>query len=203
MNKTMPCMICMLIKRFLNLRVFKVLVHSFVFSIIDYCLSIRGHTAETKIQILQSKVNFLLGSYFYPRIVNKFQRQNRIAHHYNNTNYVQPAINYTTLWQRCNLLSVAERLKYFDAIFAFKSITRQKIPEISNLFEFGSSSRTNSLKVITHNCKIFENSPIYQAIKIWNDLPRDAKELNIPLCKFKSLLAVWFLDCRESEFVFS
>ena len=99
------------------------------------------------------------------------------------------------------MLWVAERVKYFDAMFAFKLITQQKIPEISRLFEFGASSRTNSLKVIPHNCKIFENSPIYQAIKIWNDLPREAKELNIPLCKFKSLLEVWFLDCRESEFV--
>ena len=178
------------------------MVHSFVYSIIDYCLSIWGHSAETKIQILQSKVNFLLGSYFYPRIVNKFQRLNRIAHHYDNTNFVQPAINYTKLWEKCNLLSVAERVKYFDAMFAFKSITQQKIPEISICFQFGTSSRTNALKVIPHNCKIFENSPIYQAIKIWNDLPREAKELNIPSCNYKSLLEDWFLDCKESEFVF-
>jgi len=52
---------CLLfIKRFLNVHTFKTLLNAFVLSIIDYGLIIWGKIPETKIKILQSKINNIL-----------------------------------------------------------------------------------------------------------------------------------------------
>ena len=114
---------CLLfIERFLNLDTFKTLLNSFVLSIVDYGLIIWGNISDTNIRILQSKVNSLLGSYFYPQICNRFQKTNRIAHSYAQQLYKIPSINYFDLYEQCNILTTAERLTYFYAIFSFKYI---------------------------------------------------------------------------------
>src|SRR5438128_6215286 len=81
------------LKRHIDLRTFKVLINSFLYSHIDYCFPIWGHLSSTHMSILQSKINFVLGSYFYPRICNSFQRRQRIAHYYNNEPFSLPTID--------------------------------------------------------------------------------------------------------------
>jgi len=137
----------MQIKRFVNLQTFKILVTSFVFSHIDYCLPIWGHQSETNIKLLQSRLNALLGAYFYPQIVNKFQRFNKIAHKNDRRSFKQPKIDYPELWESCNLLSVAERLKYFSSIIAFQAIRNPSITEINSLFSSGNSQRSQNITI--------------------------------------------------------
>jgi len=60
------------IKRFINLQTFKILVNSFIYSHIDYCLPVWCNISQTHIKTLQSRINTLLASYFYPHLHNKF-----------------------------------------------------------------------------------------------------------------------------------
>ena len=94
-----------------------------------------------------------------------------------------------------------ERITYFNAVIAFKAIYSRRIPEISDIFRFGNSLRTQILIYPEHESKIFENSAYYQAIRTWNSLSKVAKEPNISLDKFKSLVDKWLVDERDSDFV--
>ena len=191
----------MFIKRFLNLRVFKVLLNSFILSIIDYGLPIWGQLSNSQLNVLQSKVNSILGAYFYPQICNKFERVNRIAHNCEKRKYKSVNLDFNELYEKCNILTVSERLQYFCAIFAFKSIRFNFLPEISQNFVFGKSSRHQNLIVPTHKTSFFQKSVIYHSILIWNALDTEAKQPNVSLSKFKTFVNQALLRQRTDEFV--
>ena len=191
------------IKRFLGLQTFKILVNSFIFSHIDYCFPIWGHQSDTNIQILQSRLNSILGAYFFPQIVNKYQKLKKINHISNKKKFKEIKIDYPELWECCNLLSVSERLKYFSSIIAFQAIRTPTIPEISNIFIPGRSARSQNMLILDHEGSLLEKSAFYQAIKVWNSLNSDAKKVDVSLESFKVLIDAWLLDKRESEFVCS
>ena len=189
------------IKRHINLQTFKTLVNSFIYSHIDYCLPVWGNISQTHIKTLQTRINTLLASYFYPHLHNKFQRLNKIAHASNGLQIKQMSLDYNALYEHCNLLSIQERIKYFNAVIAFKAIYSRSITEISDIFRFGTSLRTQLLILPEHESKIYENSAYSHAIKTWNSLSKAAKEPNISLDKFKSLIDKWLVDERDSDFV--
>ena len=192
------------IKRFLNLQIFKVLINSFVMSIIDYGIIIWGNLSNTQIQILQSKVNTLLGSYFYPRIINRLQKINRTAHSYDNRIYNAPPINYIDLHEKCNLLTISEPLQYFYGVFAFKSVRLKRIPLITVNFVFSQISR-NRLLVPKHDTNFFKKlNPFYQCVLVWNDLSSKVKQIDLmdlSLPKFMDLLNRQLINKRLNEFV--
>ena len=160
-----------------------------------------GKIPETKIKILQSKINNLLGSYFYPQICNRFQKIRRIAHSYLDENIHIPSINYFELYEKCNILTVEERIIYFYAIFAYKSIRFNHIPEIHESFTFSQSARSQKIILPQHKSDFFEKSAIYQSSLIWNRLPNEAKELGISLSNVKKIINKWLLDRRLDVFV--
>jgi len=193
---------CMLfIKRFLNLQTFCTLLNSFVISLIDYGLIIWGKISDTKIKILQSKVNNLLGSFFYPQICNRYQKINRIAHSYAQKSFHIPSINYFDLYEKCNILTIKERLVYFYAIFSFKSIRFNYVPELRDSFQFSNLTRSQNILLPQHKSDCFEKSVTYQASLVWNRLPNEAKVLGLSLCGFKNILNNWLLQQRLDDFV--
>jgi len=148
---------CMLfIKRFLNLDTFRTLLNAFVLSIIDYGLIIWGKVSDSKIKILQGKVNNVLGSFFYPQICNRFQRVNKIAHFYEHKSFQLPTINYYNLYEQCNIFTIEERLLYFYGIFCFKSIRNNHIPELKESFKFSHSARSQNISILQHHSDFFE-----------------------------------------------
>jgi len=191
----------MLIKRYLNLRTFKTLINSFVYSIFDYCFLIWGIVSQSNLTILQSKVNSLLGAFFYPQICNKYQRYNRISHNVENRSFSSPTIDYLELYEICNLLTVSERLDYFRTLFVFKSLKFAYIPEITTNFTFGNSERAQKLSIPSHKSKIFETSPFYQCILAWNKKSVAVRQTDVPLSKFLLSLNDWLINSRMSEFV--
>jgi hypothetical protein len=184
------------IKRFIDVRALTVLINSLVYSHIDYCFPIWGKLSDYHLNILQSKVNSILGSYFYPRICNKFQRRNRIAHYYSNQPFKLPSIDYPSLWQKCNLLSIRERLQQSCAIFTFKAIKFNHIPEITDKFEFIPRSTKRNMRLPKHDCSFFGKSVFYRCTLIWNSLHISAKEITLSLPKFKLLVDQWLLKKR-------
>jgi len=191
----------LLIKRYLTLQMFKIFTNSFVYSIIDYCLPIWGCLSNTQVNSLQSKINSVLGAYFFPQLCNKFQRYNRISHSVNNEKYKKPNLDYSELLQRCNLLSVSERIQYFNATFAYKSLRFAHVPEISDLFVFGNSARSQNLRQVDYASAFLQKSPIYQAIKTWNKLSPELKAQDVSLGRFKTLLGTWLIGERLNDFI--
>jgi len=193
---------CLLyIKRYLSLHTFKILLSSFVLSIIDYGFTIWGSICGSKINILQSKINFILGSFFHPQIVNKFQRLNRISHSVASLKFHSVSLNYFDMYEKCNILTVSERLKYFYAIFVFKSLQFSHVPELSEIFKGCQSSRSQNLILPSHQTKSYENSPVYQSMTLWNELPSAVKDFSLSLPKFVSFINSWLLEKRMSDFV--
>ena len=193
---------CLLhIKRYLSLQTFKILLSSFVLSIIDYGFTIWGNICSSKIHILQSKINFILGSFFHPQVINKFQRLNRISHSVSNIKYHSVTLNYFDFYEKCNILTVSERLKYFYATFAFKSLKFLHIPELYEIFKGCQSPRSQTFILPSHYTKFYENSSVYQSMALWNELPNAVKDLSLTLPKFVSFINSWLLEKRMSDFV--
>jgi len=168
---------------------------------IDYCLVIWASISDTHIKVLQSKINSILGSYFYPQIINRYQRISKIAQTYSNSKIKCFNIDYLELHEKCNILTVHERIAYFDALLAFKSMKSNSIPQMKEFFKFGQSLRNQSLIVPTHNTKFFEKSPIYMSIMTWNTLCSEAKQPDLSLPKFIKTINEWLLSKRLEEFV--
>ena len=164
-------------------------------------MPIWGQLSSSQLNVLQSKVNSILGAYFYPQICNKFERVNRIAHNCEKRKYKSVNLDFNELYEKCNILTVSERLQYFCAIFAFKSIRFNFLPEISQNFVFGKSSRHQNLIVPTHKTSFFQKSVIYHSILIWNALDTEAKQPNVSLSKFKTFVNQALLRQRTDEFV--
>jgi len=191
----------MLLKRFINLRVFKSLINSFIMSHIDYGLIIWGSVPDTQINILQSKLNTILGAFFYPQLVNRYQKLSRIAHHYENIKYQKPSLDYLELHEKCNLLTIKERIYYFYAIFAYRSIRLNSIPELTVNFKFGHSQRNQTVIIPSHNTTFFKKSPIFQSILVWNKLSSAAKDPELSLPKFTKVINAWLINLRLTDFV--
>ena len=105
------------------------------------------------------------------------------------------------MYEKCNILTVSQRLKYFYAILAFKSLKFSHIPELSDIFKGCQSSRSQKFILPSHQTKFFENSSVYQSLTLWNELPSAVKDLSLSLPKFISFINSWFLEKRMSDFV--
>jgi hypothetical protein len=173
----------------------------FVYSVIDYALPVWGYVSDSNISILQSKINSLLGAFFYPRICNKFQKYNKIAHANENRHHQSISLNYPELWDKCNIVSVAERLKYFCATTAFSAIRFNLVPEMSEKFVLIPSTHKETLSLPSYTTEFAKKSVFYQSALVWNDLSPDCKEIGLTLFKFKRLVNAWLLRKRNKEFV--
>jgi len=180
---------CLLhIKRYLTNHAFKILINSFVLTVIDYGFPIWGHLSQFHLKLLQTKINHLLGAFYYPRIFNKYKKTLHYARPHN--------IDYRDLWERCNIFSITERLEYFYLIFAYKSVRNCNIREIADEFKFLSSSRTNKLLLPRHRTTLFRKSIFFQAAKNWNCLPLEAKDNDVSYGQYIKLISQWILDKR-------
>ena len=189
------------LKRYISVETFRTLLNSFVLSIIDYGLIIWGSLCASKLDKLQSKINSLLGSYFFPNLVNKFQKISKIAKSYENHHYKIPKINYLDLYEECNILTVSERFKYFCAVFCYKSTRFDWIPELTNNFRPSNSTRNNNFLIPSHNSEFFKKSSFYQSIVVWNSLSSEAKDTTLSLRQFCRILNQWIIGKRLDEFV--
>ena len=111
------------------------------------------------------------------------------------------SIDYMELHEKCNLLSVQERITYFYAIFAYRSIRFDWIPELKQNFKFGQSQRNQTLLIPFHRSSFFTKSPIFQSILVWNKISSEAKQSDLSLPKFTKLINEWLLNQRLVEFV--
>jgi hypothetical protein len=113
------------------------------------------------------------------------------------------------LYEKCNILTVSERYKYYVLLSLYKTVKCEcSILSLKELFCFQSRNGQNSLgkRLVVSACttKIAQNSFQYQATKLWNNLPsniRLVEEVNVT--NFKKMLNAWFLKSRDEIYIFS
>jgi hypothetical protein len=200
------------LKRFINLRLFKSLLNSFVYSIIDYALPVWGKVPPSDLEFLQKKVDHLIASFFYPRVSKLYTkkywakrfRDRETAHSSSSseTEHLQlmrekNKINKSDLLEKCNVLSVPERKCFQLANFAYQTVKYgSAVPYISNFFSVSSTSQRNLLTVVTNRIKFPDSAVDCQSIKHWNSLPNGIRNFKDSNSVFKRNLSS---HCRSQR----
>ena len=105
--------------------------------------------------------------------------------------------------EKVNILSIPERVKYYNLLFTFKAIHFELYGNyVKSFFTLKAAGRTRSsskntlsetFKNISHT---YDNSFRARAIKDWNSLPSSLTCLNISINKFKSDIGKYFVSIR-------
>ena len=94
-----------------------------------------------------------------------------------------------------NILSISERIKYYNAPFVFTSIQNYLSGKYVKTFfilqaagRSRSSNKNTILDVFKSSSKCYDNSIRARAIKDWSSMPKELTVFNIICNKFKSLI---------------
>jgi hypothetical protein len=95
-------------------------------------------------------------------------------------------IDYNVLMEKCNFLSVHERLQYYSGWIVYKC--REfgcKVKDLEGMFAAETTNNivskvvtrnaTSGCSVLAHNTKFFEISVRYACCKLWNTLPLEIR----------------------------
>ena len=96
--------------------------------------------------------------------------------------YVQ---GHLCLYEKCNILSVKERLQYFTLYVAYNSIRApyfcDNLTKFESRYELSLREGSHLIQVPKTYSKISNHSCFYQSVKLWNALPRTLRENNFML----------------------
>jgi hypothetical protein len=202
-----------LIKKFLNDQIFIILLNCFVMSIVDYILPVWGHSVSSKLIVLQRKIDSLIKTYFYPSLGKLYTKKywslvnnklNTNTNDHKNIVKLSKSIDINVLLEKCNILTINERLNYYSIITVYKTLKyKSVVPKMNDIFNLEKSRGTNQLlPVPSFVGSISKNSVHYQSVDLWNHLPRNIRDcdLNVmlPTVFVKNLLD-WCMAPRSSS----
>jgi len=210
------------LKKLINIRVLSTLINSYIISITDFCLPIWGWSAQNDLDRIQNKINNLLITFFHPSLekfhykkqwakISKLppseQKTFKLSCHRLHKN-----INMNDLLERCNLLTLNERLIIASATAIFKSIKFENdVIELKDFFELSSERNTqvrtrsctsNGISLPTFRLSQTKKSIRYSSIKFWNELPTTIRNTNQSLLTFKDKLERHIIKMRENIYVY-
>jgi hypothetical protein len=180
-----------LIKKFLNDQIFIILLNCFVLSIVDYILPVWGHACSSKLNSIQCKINSLIKSYFYPSLGKLYTKKywSNISNKFNNDTHnhkklvkLSHDIDMNVLFEKCNVLSIHERLNYYTILTVYKTIKfKSLIPFMNDMFNLNNCRSTNQMLPYPKRIvpSISQNSVHYQSVKLWNALPRALRDCDL------------------------
>jgi exonuclease III len=200
-------------KKYFTEKIFIIMINAFLYSVIDYGLSVWGCICNTKLQYLQNKINNFIKIFFYPKLSKLFSKQmwNKnnindatIINVRNNLRKLNSKIEINDLLQKCNVLSVTERYNYYLLCNVWKVVKcNSKIKSLNEMFIFQErngvvslSQRLNIPSMYTKLACISKNSFQYKAIQLWNQLPQKNKEVG-SLVLFKDSICEWIMSSRK------
>jgi hypothetical protein len=163
---------------------------------------------------LQSKVNQLLVIFFYPEAA-KFYRKSywnksdsEIRGRVAESRAFFNKLDYNSLLEKCNFLSVHERLYYYYGwtVYEFRKYGC-KVKELEDMFAaepisdtvdmVTTRSSTNRLSVLVHSTYLFENAVRYACCKIWNALPSEIRNYEDTKVIVHKHLCEWLINERD------
>jgi hypothetical protein len=199
------------IRRFMTKRVFVISLESFVNSILDYGITIWGPSKIKSLPKIQSRISNTLAVFFYPKL-RKFNKKSTWKN-CSKTLVVEckklhDKINVYELLERCNQLTISERLKYYAAWNTFKILkcesTVETIRDMFRLHEKNTVTRNSNNLVISSMCTEMGRKSVYNyCATLWNNLlPNELKEFRkLSYDSFKTKISGWLLDLREDIYV--
>ena len=179
------------IRRYLSKQAFCVLVSAYVHSVMDYCIDVWCVQTKTKLSAIQSKVNNLLISYFYPFFakLKSSKRDCKIS--------VKRSINEFDILNDCNFLTLSERCDLAILKNLFVKCRNDSV-------EFTSRSKNCSMpKIVTiaHFSETYKKSLVFRGRQLWNNLPKEWVFSNMSISGFCSKVKDFLKSKRDSEFV--
>ena len=107
---------------YINFEMFIMLTNSYVFSHVDYCLTIYGCRPKEALDSLQHKISKYVLSYTYKtKTLSKILKTK--GKHFHRLNFEIPKDILYNLYEKCNFLTLNERLTYYSVIQMFKILT--------------------------------------------------------------------------------
>jgi len=97
------------IKRLISTNVMKIMLSSYIHSVADYCIEVWAVQSENMLQIIQSKIDRFLVSFFVPIVCKKIKRYNRKF----GFKRIKHGINVCEIRKSCNLFTIQERRDVF------------------------------------------------------------------------------------------
>jgi hypothetical protein len=202
-----------LIRKFVNDKIFVILLNCFILSIVDYALPVWGHSVSSNLITLQRKINSLIKTYFYPSLGKLYTKKywslvnnklNSNTNDHKNIVKLSKDIDINVLLKKCNVLTISERLKYYSIITVYKTLKyKSVVPRMNENFNLEKSRGTNQLlPVPSFIGSISKNSVHYQSVDLWNHLPRNIRDcdLNVTLQNvFIKNLLDWCMAPRFSS----
>jgi hypothetical protein len=199
-------------KKYFTEHVFIMMLNSFIYSIIDYGLTIWGCVCTSKLSYLQNKITNFIKIFFYPKLSKLFSRQLwrkdnvndvTVKNTKNNLRSLNNKIEINDLLEKCNVLSVTERYMYYLLCNVFKTLKcNNNIQSLKEMFVFQERNDIVSLRQRLHVPSIYtklacisKNSVQYQSIHLWNQLPQKNKEVG-SLQLFKDSICEWIMSKR-------
>lgn len=190
-NKLSSAIGCLnLVRKYITEQVFVILLNCFILSIVDYGLPIWGHSCPSKLIKIQNQINAFIKCYFYPslsklhnkkywaNINNKFHSD--VTDHKNSIK-LSKNIDMNVLLEKCNILSMPERLKYFSIMTVYKTLKYEScVPYFNEMFNLKNCRDTNQLlHVPKFQSNVAQNSVHFWSVKLWNSLPRNLRDIKI------------------------
>ena len=162
-------------------------------------------------QKIQNKINQLVGSFFYLNIAKLYSKKDWVMRAKTKTDNDKEhisvirekfKIDFCNLWEKCNILSVKERIKFQSVHFVFKTLKYGSDVKIINndFFMKSQTSKRNLMKVNTMRGNMDERAIDNTSIANWNSLPESMRNLNISNNKFKKALNQYIMNARETVY---
>jgi hypothetical protein len=141
------------VKRYLTPQVMKIMVNSYIHSVIDYGLEIWAVQVDSDLQQLQNRVDRFLVEFFCPSYYKK--RKKLILD--------RRQVNMHSILNQCNFLTVIERRNFISLKLAYKDFLQDKL-ELSDR-----QCRSFPLmKVVAHNTETYKKCLSFRTCKLWN-----------------------------------
>jgi hypothetical protein len=179
------------VKRHLSCQAMCNMLNAYVHSVTDYCIDIWTVQSDTRLSLIQNKIDRFLINFFFPTIVKK-------CSHRKSYNSVRNNIDIYKLRDICNFLTLEERSHYVLLKNLFKC-------HMSNSLVFTLRSRAYNmpqLPVIRHNSSSYERSLEFRGRKLWNNLPKEWILNDMSYPGFCVKVKDWIISRRKNDYIY-
>jgi hypothetical protein len=196
-NSRVNCAVSKLysIQRLISEKILKLLINSYVDSIINYCIAIWAVQSPVTLNAIYDKVLRFVVNYKYPSLARK-ARQAKRSH--------QPKklkMNTNKLLEDLDLLTVTEKRDM--QLFKFV-MTAAKVPYDRVWFEYSDRPRNWPVMVAPESSsKTFNRSIKYRAWKFWSSLPKfDCEYDKLTYLEKVTMIHEHLIASRSDQFVY-
>jgi hypothetical protein len=191
-------------------RVFVISLESFVNSIVDYGITIWAPSRRKSLHKIQSRISTSIAVFFYPKL-RKFYKKSTWKNSSNalaaECKKLHEKNNVYELLERCNQLTISERVKYYAAWNTFKILKGESmVKSIKDMFCLHEKNivtrNNNNLIIHSMRTEMGRKSVYNYCATLWNALPSELKEFReLSYDSFKSKISGWLLDLRDDIYV--